>query len=126
MLANLSQSTNINFEGYKTVFSKKFVKFLESKTSEITEKEALRDSFTKIVETKMNDKYKLVEGNVCEAPVVEEAVAEHAKKMYKCKKEVADKESVVKKEKAKKKETKKAVAEKKKAEKIAKKKTAAK
>lgn len=63
MLANLSQSININFEGYKTVFSKKFEKFLESKTSEITEKEALRDSFTKIVETKMNDKYKLGEGS---------------------------------------------------------------
>ena len=74
----------------------------------------------------LNDKYKLVEGNVCETTVVEEAVAEHAKKMYKCKKEVAEKEAVVKKEKAKKKEAKKVVAEKKKAEKKAQKKTVAK
>lgn len=74
----------------------------------------------------LNDKYKLVDGNACDMPVVEEAVAEHTKKMYKCKKAVAEKTTAEKKEKAKKKEVKKAVAEKKKAEKATKKKTTAK
>lgn len=74
----------------------------------------------------LNKKYKLVEGDACNMPVVEEAVAEHAKKMYKCKKAATEKEAEIKKEKIKKKEAKKVVAEKKKAEKTTKKKTSTK
>lgn len=70
----------------------------------------------------LNDKYKLIDGDACDMPVVEEAVAEHTKKMYKCKKEATEKKVALKKEKAKKKEAKKAVSEKKKAEKAIKKK----
>lgn len=63
MLANFSPISNVNFEGYKTSFSKKFEKFLDSNNSELSDKASLTDSFTKIVKTKMNDKYKLGEGS---------------------------------------------------------------
>ena len=53
----------------------------------------------------LNDKFKLVDGDVCNMPIVEEAVAEQAKKMYTCKKK-ADK-STSKEKKAAKREVKK-------------------
>ena len=62
MLANISSNSNINFEGYKTTFSKKFEKYLKSSSIEQAEKIDLMDTFQKIVERKMNDKHKLGEG----------------------------------------------------------------
>lgn len=57
----------------------------------------------------LNEKYKLVDGDACNMPVVEEAYAAHAKKMYKCKKAVAKKNIEIKEEKKNKKEIKKSI-----------------
>lgn len=78
----------------------------------------------------LNNKFKLIEGDSCNMPIVEEAVAAHAKKMYECKKAVVKRKDNEKKMKVKKKEAQKAVRvaikEKKQAEKAIKKKTSTK
>ena len=57
----------------------------------------------------LNNKYKLIDDDSCNLPLVEEAVADAAKNMYKCKKEVVQKDDVAKKETVKKKAVKKTV-----------------
>lgn len=78
----------------------------------------------------LNNKFKLIEDDSCNMPIVEEAVAEQAKKMYECKKAVVKRKDDEKKMKVKKKEAQKAVRvaikEKKQAEKAIKKKTSTK
>ncbi len=78
----------------------------------------------------LNSKFKLIEDDSCNMPIVEEAVAEQAKKMYECKKAVVKRKDDEKKMKVKKKEAQKAVRvaikEKKKAEKAIKKKASTK